>query len=125
MKKHILLVEDDSELANALAEYLGSKDFGVVVVASIKDAWNKLKNQAFFAVITDVRLENESGEDLIEQIRSAPDKSLNQRVPIVVISAFLDRALAERLQSQINGAFVKPFEMEPLLAKLESFGPPA
>jgi two-component system response regulator MprA len=122
MKKFLLLVEDDRELSEALVSYLGREGYVVIHTASVKEAVKKLRNQKFFCVITDIHLPSESGEDLIEFIREGDEKGQNRRVPILVISGFLDRPLAERLQKQVNGGLVKPFSLESLLTKLKSLG---
>jgi len=114
LKRFILLVEDDNAFAEGLQAYLSKEGYQVIRVATVKEAHLKLRNQAFFCVITDIRLGDSSGEDLIEAIRKGEEKNPNLHVPIFVISGFLDRPLAQRLQKVINGALVKPFSTDSL-----------
>ena len=122
LKKSILLLEDDTLLAETLAQALTDGGYHAVTATTVKEALGKLKNQAFFCVVTDIRLNAESGEDLIDAIRARPQTDPLQRVPILVISGYLDRDLAERLQSRINGALVKPFTHKDLVSKLQTIG---
>jgi DNA-binding response OmpR family regulator len=122
MKKFVFLLEDDKELAEALLSYLGEEGYAVVHSFTVKEAIKRLRIQKFSCVITDIRLSGESGEDFIEHVRDSREGHPNKNTPILVISGFLDRPLAERLQKQVNGGLVKPFSLESLLAKLKAFG---
>lgn len=119
MKKFILLVEDDRDLVESLHAFLEKHKYGVVRADSARDAIHKLKKQDFFCVITDIRLATGSGEEVIGFLRNTKNLEQNANVPIIVMSGFLDRALAQRLKNQVNGGLVKPFSKESLLEKLQ------
>mgnify|MGYP001195851206 CR=1 FL=1 len=119
-KKFILVVDDDKDLSDSMKELLERGGYGVVPAFSVKEAISKLRLQAFFCVITDIRLPDKSGEDLIEFIRSSSAPKGAQSTPILVISGFLDKHLAERIKRQVNGGFTKPFAPEALFVKLQS-----
>jgi DNA-binding response OmpR family regulator len=122
MKKAILLIEDDEDLIGAMSTALTNHDYLVIVAHDAREAILKLKNQEFACVITDIRLAASSGEEVIEFLRKTKKIGVNEAVPILVVSGFLDRPLLERLSGQVNGALVKPFPMEELLKKLQTVG---
>jgi DNA-binding NtrC family response regulator len=116
--KPILVVEDDLELCNAILATLHRSSYLPVGVVELREAMFKLKNQTFACVILDMRLKNDSGEDLVDFIRERKDVP-NHDTPILVISGFLDKKILENIGKQIQGALVKPFEMSSLLEMLE------
>lgn len=120
MKKWILLVEDDTDLVDAISSYLNKHNYYVISARTVKEALMKLKKQSFFCVITDIRLSDGSGEDVINYTRMKLPDSLSINVPIIVVSGFLDKALVARIGQNIFGAFVKPFDMKSLVEKLST-----
>lgn len=118
LKKWILVIEDDEDLLQAISIYLDSYDFRVLSVSNVRDAIRKLKMQEFCCVITDINLGMESGEDIISYLKSKRTDAMNLNIPVIVISGILDKDLVEKMAKNINGAFVKPFEMKSLLKKI-------
>lgn len=119
MTKAVLLVEDDGELTQSMTGLLGNHNYNVVSATNAREAIMKLKKQEFCCVITDIKLANGSGEEVIEYLRKSKKLEMNENVPIIVVSGFLDKALIEKIMSQVNGALVKPFKAEALIAKLD------
>jgi FixJ family two-component response regulator len=65
-----------------------------------------------------MRLGADSGEELIEFIRERKD-ALNVDTPILVISGHLDKPLIGKIAKKIQGALVKPFDMNALLESVK------
>ena len=107
---NILIVEDDTALAETLSRALGMRGFAVTTRASGLEALTLLESQDFDVVITDLHMDNMDGLVFCERIaQSRPD------VPVIVITAFgtMDTAIA----AMRAGAFdfvTKPFEVEML-----------
>ncbi|MGE3263507.1 MAG: response regulator [Bacteriovoracia bacterium] len=116
--KQILVVEDDVEVCNAILTALSRQGYRPTGVTSAREAMFKLKNQKYACILLDMRLGEETGEDLIEFVRHRKDSS-NTSTPVLVVSGHLDRHLVLKIASQIQGAIVKPFEQKDLLAQLE------
>jgi DNA-binding NtrC family response regulator len=118
MKKHILIVEDDADLCNAMMKMLFDAEYEPHGSLTIKDAQLKLQNQAYGCIILDMRLGESTGEELIEFIRGGQG-SLNNRTPILVVSGYLDKALVQKIAGKIQGALVKPFDTQTLLSNVK------
>src|SRR5215475_14344967 len=70
MKRRILLVDDELAILLTLRAILEMNGFEVDTAASAKEAQNKLKNNTYEMVITDMRMEDEkSGYDVIRVAR--------------------------------------------------------
>lgn len=70
MKPSLLLVEDDAHFRGALLRTLDQQGLGEVVeVASVEDALEALARRAFGVVLTDLRLGERDGIDVIQSVR--------------------------------------------------------
>jgi DNA-binding NtrC family response regulator len=81
----ILVVDDQAELAENIAEVLQGLGFETDVAMSAEDALARIRRGGITALITDFRLPGRSGADLIGDIRRA-----GVRIPALVMSAYTD-----------------------------------
>jgi diguanylate cyclase (GGDEF)-like protein/PAS domain S-box-containing protein len=112
----VLLVEDDRELGQRLAEQLSAR-YAVRTVESAEQALEEIEEWPPDMLLTSVALAGMSGEALIEELRSRPERD---HLPIVALAGKPDPALAERLLR--NGAqdFVStPFTDAELAARID------
>lgn len=113
----VLIVEDNGDLAENLAEILESRGHDVVVAPSAEAALVELSNGKFCGVLTDLRLPGRSGLELIAQLREQSDPT-----PVVLMTAFAD-AHATR-SAQVAGALAvlfKPLDMSRLFNLVSEF----
>lgn len=111
--KKILLVEDDTEIAEACAEALRENDYEVEVVRNGAHALSLIETLLFDAAILDVRVPGATGLEIAEQLRTQ-----NPRIPIIIMTGFsaVDPAVARKVGAV---AFLqKPFSIEKLLRTL-------
>ena len=74
-RKHILLVEDDKPLREALVKFLGQNDFQVTQSACLADANRKLEDNSFDLILLDLTLPDGNGLDLLERFSGQyPDR---------------------------------------------------
>src|SRR6266478_3319999 len=64
--KHLLLVEDEAPLREAVAEHLADRGYQVVQAESGEIALTKLADFAFDIVVTDLRLPGIDGSSVVE-----------------------------------------------------------
>jgi CheY-like chemotaxis protein len=117
VKGHILVVEDDPELADNLVEIMEGLDWQVDVSRSAERALELLRERSYEGVLTDFRLPGLGGVELISRLREA-----GAHVPVVVMSAFMDESAAD--QAERAGALdvlAKPVDLERLFGHLETF----
>jgi two-component system, chemotaxis family, chemotaxis protein CheY len=88
-KRFILLAEDDQDIREMLRDSirvegaLGNLQFEVTEATDGADAIAKAAKQQYHCVVTDLKMPNSSGEDLIKAIQSSP---LNANTPTLVVS---------------------------------------
>lgn len=69
MKTRILIVDDEKEFVEVLAERLALRDYGVTTSFSGKDAVEKLKQLNFDVVILDVLMPDMDGIETLKRIK--------------------------------------------------------
>jgi CheY-like chemotaxis protein len=108
--RHILVVDDEEEVREILAETLIDFGYSVLTAASGEEALPVLvKDRSVVMVITDVRMPGMSGLDLADEIRRRWPE-----VKVVLISGyFLPQATPQRFLK-------KPFHMKELASLVRS-----
>jgi two-component system NtrC family sensor kinase len=66
--RRILIVDDEPEIRDTLAEILGTEQHAVVTVESGRDALERLAAEPFDVVLTDIRMPDLDGPALYEEI---------------------------------------------------------
>lgn len=118
--RYALIVEDDTELREQIADVLTKMRIKHVTARSASEAETKLRNQSFSLVILDLRLEKGSaGEEVIEFMRR-DEHSPHLKTPILVISGFLEQPILERIARQVSAVMVKPFPPEEFRRRVET-----
>lgn len=116
----ILLVEDEVEMAGALASALQRHDIVLDHVTSLAEAREALAGDVHHAVLVDRRLPDGEGLDLVRGLRSGEREAL-RHLPVIVLTARGD--IEDRIAGLDAGAddyVPKPFAVEELLARLRA-----
>ncbi len=112
---HVLVVDDERPLRQALAINLRARDYEVTAVADGASALEAAARQPPDVVILDLGLPDMDGNDVIEGLRGW------SRAPIIVLSARTgqgDKVVA--LDIGADDYITKPFGMDELLARLRA-----
>ena len=112
----VLIVEDESLLANRLAATLGERGYAVDVAADGERADFLVGTEPYDAVILDLGLPRIDGLTLLERWRAG-----GIAVPVLVLTA--RGSWSEKVRGIDGGAddyLTKPFQMEELLARLRA-----
>jgi two-component system response regulator HydG len=111
----VLIVDDHLEMAKTLADALGDRGYDAVAVGSGRAAIVRLEAEAFDAVITDLRMADADGLEVLATARRlAPER------PVIVMTAY--SAVDTAVESIRRGAYhylTKPFKTDELLLFLE------
>lgn len=115
MSKHILMIEDDTDLASMVGEYLRSRGLEVSICSSAASGLEAMDAKSFDALILDVMLPDGDGFEICRQVRTSSD------VPIVMLTARgeeMDRIVG--LELGADDYLPKPFNPRELLARLNA-----
>jgi two-component system response regulator HydG len=110
MPARVLVVDDDPDLAETLAEGLGDRGFDAVGCASSVEAARQLETEPFDAVVTDLRMPSIDGMGLLTRSRAAAPER-----PVLVMTAY--GAIETAVEAIRAGAYhylTKPFAVDEL-----------
>ena len=111
----ILIVEDDKTFSLMLTTWLGKKGFVVRSSSSVSDAKRRLGEEAFDLVISDLRLPDSDGIDLLKWL-----KSTHPCLPLIMMTSYAEIQTA--VQAMKLGAadyIAKPLNPDELLGKIK------
>jgi len=118
LDRRLLVVDDDEDAREILAEMLQSAGAAVVTAASAADAVAAFESDSFDVLITDIGMPDESGLSLLGRIR-ALDAARGGRLVAVAVSGYGtpdDRAASRR--AGFHAHVVKPCDGAKLIALL-------
>jgi two-component system OmpR family response regulator len=112
---HILIVDDDPLIRDALQEYFSSNELQVNVASSGKEMTEILVDHSIDLVVLDLRLASEDGMVLAQKLRE------ESAIPIIILTGV--REDADRIMGLELGAddyLTKPFSPRELLARVRT-----
>lgn len=110
----ILIVDDDSEIRETIAEFLRNHGYEPIQVTNALSVVRTIKNQKPDLMILDMKM---PGADGIQIVRALKRENID--IPIVVISGFLDGKNASILISQgVKSILAKPIDFDLLSKKI-------
>jgi two-component system response regulator RegX3 len=115
MKPRVLVVEDETAIAEPLADRLRREGFDTEVAGTIEAAGEAFHRQAPDLVLLDVMLPDGDGRDLCREIRKGSD------IPIIMLTARgeeIDRIVG--LELGADDYVVKPFSSGELIARMRA-----
>lgn len=115
--RKVLLVDDDDDLREALAEQLSLTDeFDVLQASSAQEGIEAAKNSTFDFVILDVGMPDMDGRELCGKLRE-----MGVKVPIIMLTGHdTDADMIMGFDSGANDYVIKPFKFPVLMARIRS-----
>src|SRR5512139_3494578 len=114
--KHLLIVEDEAPLREAVAEQLAGQGYQVVQASSGEEALERLAEFAFDIVITDLRLPGIDGGEVLETaVELYPDI-----IGIIVTGYGTVKSAVDAIKRGVSDFLTKPFQFEELLHVIDS-----
>jgi two-component system, response regulator FlrC len=105
--KIILLVDDEPELRQLIAASLVIRGYDVVETESGNEALKVLGQSSPDLVLSDVRMPNGSGAELLKGARAQ-----GYKIPIILMSGYTDLTQEQALQEGASALLSKPFNFK-------------
>ncbi|WP_421916007.1 response regulator [Mesorhizobium sp.] len=115
VRARIIIVEDEPDLRDAVAEYLEANGYEVATAESASAARAMFEKQSFHLAVLDIAMPGEDGLSLGRWLRS--------KLPIGIIYATAAGTALDRIVGLELGAddyIVKPYELREVLARVRS-----
>ena len=112
---HVLIVEDDEALREAIGLVVAADGMRSSAAASGTDALARFREASFDLVLLDLMLPGTDGFEVCRAMRRT------SQVPIIIVTAVADRgAIVAGLEAGADDYVTKPFETEVLLARIHA-----
>ena len=116
MPKPVLIVDDNPNMSSLLSDMLEVFDYPSVRASDGQQALDELDKQDFVMVITDMRMPNMTGLELLRQA-----KSKHPKLPVVLISGYSVAEFESDTEGpKPDGFLAKPFMMSDIEKLLNS-----
>ena len=114
MSAHLLLVDDEPGLREAVQAYLEDSGFTVDVASNAKMGWEMLERRIPDLVISDIMMPQIDGYEFLQQMR---DDSRFSKLPVVFLTARgMTKDRIEGYQASVDAYLSKPFDPDELVA---------
>ncbi len=113
----ILVVDDEEELAENMADLLELEGYDVDVCFSGEEALKTMNEQSYSLVLLDIQM---TGIDGLEVLRMIKEKKPN--LPVFMVSASSQKGTKEKISEYGGDAMIlKPYDQDELLALIAKF----
>jgi two-component system response regulator CpxR len=114
-KRQILLIDDDQDMAEMLAEYLNPEGYCVHLAHTAEAGLERAKEGGLILIILDVMLPDKNGFAVLDEIRQ------KSRIPVIMLTT--RSSVADKVSGLESGAddyVPKPFTPVELLARIRT-----
>jgi two-component system OmpR family response regulator len=111
--KRVLVIDDDEEIRQLLAEYLERNGYAVITLADGRNVFKTLDTHAVDVIVLDIMMPGPDGLEVCRTLRSRSD------IPVLMLSARgdpVDRVVG--LEIGADDYLAKPFHPRELLARI-------
>jgi DNA-binding NtrC family response regulator len=114
-KGRILVVDDEADIRESLADLLGLEGYAVDVAENASEGLHKLESAGYDLLLLDLMLPDRSGMEVLREIRKR-----DREIPVFLITAYGSTQVAvEAMKAGANDFFEKPWNNEKLLIEIE------
>ena len=123
---HILVVDDEPEIAESLADFLVRKDYAISIAVTGEEARDFLETAVRPAhtpvdlVLLDMRMPHMSGLEVLHWLRQNPADELRYTRVIMLTAATGNREKIEALNAGADDYITKPYHPQELLARVQT-----
>jgi len=120
MKNRILLIDDDSLVLRSLEKLLVLNGYHVDCADDYPSALQYVKKSNFNLIISDIRIPEKNGMEIVREIQSVLTASGKEELPIIFITGYAGEDL--RLNASFLGETVyKPVDIDKLLTLIRDY----
>lgn len=112
MPKNILVIDDEELVVESIKRLLKREGYGVTIAASGKEALEKIKDTAFDLIVSDIRMPEIDGIEIVKNIREYLKREGKKPVPEILITGYAsDESFKQALELKVADYIYKPFDI--------------
>lgn len=117
LKKRILLIDDEELVLKSVARLLEREGYEVIACHTGEEALDKVRSENFHLIISDVRMPNMNGVEVIRSIRKILKQKNEKKIPEILITGYADEITNQEIESlEVADYLYKPFDLRDFLA---------
>ncbi len=115
MTKSILVIDDEGLVTTSLKQLLKKAGYNVDIANNAQTAMNKVKENDFDLIISDIRMPKINGVEVVKEIRAYLRHAGKPSVPEILITGYADKEVFEEAQKlKVADYIYKPFNINDL-----------
>lgn len=115
MSEKVLLVDDEKDFLEAMSARLRARDMDVTTASSASDAFEKMENETFDAIILDFQMPEMNGMEALKNIKAKRPES---QIILLTGYATLEKGI-EAMKIGATDFLEKPADLEVLSKKIK------
>jgi DNA-binding response OmpR family regulator len=120
MGKRVLVVEDHHDTSFTLCKLLKLEGYEVDHAIDGMAGYNSASSHHPDLIVTDVQMPRMNGIDMIRRLRTQDGL---KRVPIIVMSAYGKRVIADAISAGADGYIEKPVDFDKFISRIKDILP--
>lgn len=104
--KRIIFLDDEKAILNTYKRVTHSMDLECFFCTTTKEAEDSYNNNSINLIISDYRLENETGLDFLSNIREK-----NNSIPMIIVSGYAEETL---IKKALNKKIIQDYMLKPI-----------
>jgi len=106
----ILIIDDEKNIGEVIKLLFEKENYEVEIVQTGEEGIDKIKNDFFDVIISDIKLPDTSGMKILKMV-----KEIHPEIPIIMITAYASTSTAiEAMKLGAEDYIIKPFDIEEL-----------
>ena len=119
MKKKILVIDDEPEIVETLAELLREENYQVSTAISGEEGLKRLAKEKPDLILLDIRMPDWDGRKLLARIKGTEETS---SIPVIMLTAVTDtKSILDSQDKRASDYIMKPFNSEQLLRQIRRY----
>ena len=116
MDKKILVIDDEELVAESLKKFLKREGYDVNIAKSGIEAMERIKKTDFNLIVSDIRMPDMNGIEIIKEIREYLRQNEKQSIPEIFITGYASKEnLKEAEELNVVDYIYKPFNIKEFL----------
>jgi len=112
MKKKILIVDDDPNIAELISDYLRDNNYDTCVACDSKEVLGLIDDYKPDLITMDLNMPKPDGIELLKEIKMIESK---KHIPILILSVLANEAERQKLLQGAEAVFSKPPSFKKML----------